>query len=101
MLNGDKSNPLTYMITCSNKNIKGHFWRIYDFVTRAFDLSNRAQDKILGQFFVSRLYLFDSMFKGIVWIDKPNDLMKEFVFLTMIAMEIGKRQYFSCHNNGW
>ena len=89
------------MMTCSNKNIKENFPRIFDLVTRVFDLSNGAQDKILGQFAVSRLYLFDSMFTGIVWIDKLNDLMKEFVFLTMIAMEIGKRQYFSHHSNGW
>ena len=46
------------------------------------------------------LYLFDSIFSRIVWIDKVHDLTKEFVSLTIDAMEIGKRQFLSYRSEG-
>ena len=69
----NKSNPLSYTMTNSSKN-------------------NGGQDKPLGQFFLSKLYLFHSIFSLIYWIVKLYDLMKEFASLTMVAMEISKRQ---------
>ena len=44
----------------------------FDPITKVRDLSNGAQDATLS------LYLFDSIFRGLVWIDKPHDLKKEF-----------------------
>ena len=42
--------------------------------------------------FLRILYLFDSIFSEIVWIDKLHCFMKEFFCVTMVAIEIGKRQ---------
>ena len=39
-------------------------------------LSNGVQDTPLQQFFLSSLYLFDSIFSGIVWIDKLHTCVK-------------------------
>ena len=47
-----------------------------------------TQDTPLWQFFLSRLDVFDSIFSWIVWNDKLHYLMKEFVSLKIVAMEI-------------
>ena len=50
---------------------------------------------------LNKLYLFDSNFLGIVWIDKVHNFLKAFVCLTMVTMEIEKGQFFSYHSNGY
>ena len=45
--------------------------------------------------------MLDSIFSGIVWIDDLADGMKEFVSLTIAAMEVRKIQFFSYHSNGY
>ena len=47
-----------------------------------------TQDTPLWQFFLSRLDVFDSIFSWIVWNDKLHYLMKEFVSLKIVAMDI-------------
>ena len=37
--------------------------------------------------------MFDSIFPGVVWIDTLHDLMKKFVSLTIVAMEVGKNNF--------
>ena len=63
-------------------------------------VADEANDVPLWQLFLRILYLFDYIFSGIVWIDKLDYIMKEFVSLKMIVMEIGKRRLFSYHSNG-
>ena len=65
----NKSNTLSYMITNSIKNPKNIFKYIFNAVTRVRDSSNGAQDNYLWQLFLSRLFLFDYIFSGIVWIE--------------------------------
>ena len=71
---------------------KNNFWCTFDPDTRVCNLNNRAQDTLLQQLFLSRVYLIDSIFAGVLWINKLHDFMKGFVSLTTIAMEIGERQ---------
>ena len=82
------------------KNQKIHIWMHFSYVTRVCDLSNGAKNTLSRRFFLSKLYLFDSIFSGIVWIHKLHSLMKEFVSLTMIAMQMGKKPLFSYQSNG-
>ena len=49
---------------------------------------NRMEDTPLKQLFFSSLYLFDSIFFGIVWIDKLNNYVKGVYFN---VKETGKR----------
>ena len=63
-------------------------------------VADEANDIPLWQLFLRILYLFDYIFSGIVWIDKLDYIMKEFVSLKMIVMEIGKRRLFSYHSKG-
>ena len=39
-------------------------------------------------------------FSGILWIDSFIIFFKEFFSITMVTMEIRKRQFFSYHSNG-
>ena len=39
-----------------------------------------VEDASLKQFLMSSLYSFDSIFSGIVWIDKLNDCVKNNLF---------------------
>ena len=67
-------------------------------VARVFGLSKWAQDTTWWQFFFSTLYLFGSIFSGIVWTNIMQTLMKKFVSLTTVAIEIVKRHFL---NDQW
>ena len=54
---------------------------------------DEAKDTPLWQLFFSILYLFDSIFPGIVLIDKLHNLKKEFVSLTMVTLEKEKKTF--------
>ena len=54
---------------------------------------DEAKDTPLWQLFFSILYLFDSIFPGIVLIDKLHNLKKEFVSLTMVTLEKEKKRF--------
>ena len=52
-----------------------------------------------GQLCLRILYLFDSIFQRWFGLISCIIFMKEFVSLTIVAMEIGKRQFLSYHSN--
>ena len=74
-------------------------WCIFDSGTRVSDLINVALDAPLWQFFLNRHFLFHSIFSLIFWLDNLHVLMKEFISLIVVAMEIGKRYFSSHHSN--
>ena len=82
MLN--KSHPLSRYTKLKTKYLI-HFH--FDPAARVFALSDWAQDTTLRQFLFSTLYLFDCMI-----------LVKEFVSLTNVAMEMSKIHFF---NDQW
>ena len=43
-------------------------------------ITNEVEDTLLQQFFLSSLYLFDSIFSDIVWIDKLHNCVKRICF---------------------
>ena len=43
-------------------------------------ITNEVEDTLLQQFFLSSLYLFDSIFSDIVWIDKLHNYIKRICF---------------------
>ena len=64
----NKSNPLRYMINANkNKKILSHFYPM------VWILSKRVEDVSLQQFLLSSFYSFDSIFLGMVWIDKLHN----------------------------
>ena len=67
-----KSNPQSYMVNIS-KNPKNYFLLHFDLVSWVWVLSNKVEDATFRQFFLINLYLFDSIFSGIVRIDQLHD----------------------------
>ena len=64
----NKSNPLRYMINANkNKKILSHFYPM------VWILSKRVEDVSLQQFLLSSFYSFETIFRGIVWIDKLHN----------------------------
>ena len=79
--------------------IKKQFFHFhFDTAARVFVINNWTQDTILSQSFLSTLYLFESVFSGVVWTNRLHDLDEGIFFLTTVAMEIGKIHFF---NNQW
>ena len=74
MLN--KSHPLSRYTINESKIPMMHF----DPAARFSVLSNRGQDTVLRQFFISTLYPFDSIFSGIVWTNRLHDFDEEICF---------------------
>ena len=67
----NKSNPLRYMINANkNKKILSHFYPM------VWILSKRVEDVSLQQFLLSSFYSFDSIFLGMVWIDKLHNCVE-------------------------
>ena len=71
MLN--KLHPLSRYTTNGGENPPKNFLIHFDPAARVFVLSNRAQGTTLLQPFFSTLYLFDSIFSGIVWSNRLYD----------------------------
>ena len=64
----NKSNPLTYMINASkNKTKLSHFYPM------VWILSKKVEGVSLQQFLLSSFYSLESIFLGIVWIDKLHN----------------------------
>ena len=68
-------------------------------VARVRFLSIGVEDVTLWQFFFINLYLFDSIFRGTVRLISCINMLKEFISIAMVAMEIEKKHYFSYHSN--
>ena len=67
---------------------------------RVWVLSNHVEKTSL-RVFSNSVYLYDSMFAEIVWINKPHYVMKWFIFVTMVALETRERHFFSYSNVSW
>ena len=57
-------------------------------------LSKRVEDVSLQQFSLGNFYSFDSIFLGIVWIDKLHNCVEG------INKETHKRNFLTFHGNG-
>ena len=67
-------------------------------VARVFGLSKWAQDTTWWQFFFSTLYLFGSIFSGIVWTNIMHDFDEEICFFNNCCYRIVKRHFL---NDQW
>ena len=65
----------------------------FDPNARIFALSNR-------QIFFSNLYLCDSIFSSIVWINRLHDFDERIIFLDYCCYEMDKIHFYSDHSNG-
>ena len=65
----------------------------FDPVAAVFVITMGERYIFIWQFFFRLLYLFDSIFSEIIWIDKLHNFMDGIYFLTMVAMEIGKDNF--------
>ena len=93
MLN--KSNPLSY-ITNVSLIVKSKILLHFHPVARVWFLSIGVEDL---EFFFINLYLSDSIFRGTVRLISCINMLKEFISIAMVAMEIEKKHYFSYHSN--
>ena len=64
-------------------------------VARVWFLSIGVEDVTLRQFFFINLYLFDSIFRGTVRLISCINMLKEFISIAMVAMEIEKKNTIS------
>ena len=76
-----KSNQLSVM-TYVSINPKNEFLVHFDAVGRVCVPSNGLEDATLQQFFLINLYLFGSIFSGIVRIDKLHNFAEEICLLS-------------------
>ena len=82
----------------TNGNKNNFFWRALTLLLGSASLKG-TKDILLWQLFFRTLYLFDSIFQGLFGLISCIILIKEFVFQTMVALEIGKRIFFSYHSS--
>ena len=66
--------------------------------SRVWILSNIVKVATLQQFFLSSLYLFDSIFSGSIWTDKLHNYV-EAIFIFNGCYGNGKDHCFSYHNS--
>ena len=65
-------------------------------------LTNGVEVATFRQFFLIDHYLFDTNFSGeVVELISCIIRLKKFFSLTMVAIEMGKRHYFSYHSNNY
>ena len=94
-----KSNPLSYMITNGSKNPQINFWCILTLLLRSLTLVMACKIQICDYFSSGDfIYLIPFFFNDLLdwyaaWFDE------EIFSLTKVAMEIGKRHFYSHHNN--
>ena len=84
-------------MTSGTKNPKKLFFLHFKPIDRVWILSSGVENTHLRQLFLYSIYLFEYIFSKIVRIDKLHDYHEKIVFLTMVAMETGKRHFFSYH----
>ena len=79
------------------KNQKRYFLLHFDSVARVWVLSNGVEDATLWQFVLINLYLFDSIFTGIVRFNKLHNCVEGICLLNSSwkYMKMVKRHYLS------
>ena len=87
-------------MTNASKNQKKKFLLHFDPVAGVWILSNRVEDVTFLQFSLINLYLFDIIFQGQDY-KLQYFALKEFISLTMIAMNMGKKRYFTYRRNSY
>ena len=60
-------------------------------------LRKSVEDVSLPQFLLSSFYSFDSIFLGIIWIDRLHDCVEG--FCSIFHKEIRKRNFLTFHGN--
>ena len=67
---------------------------------RVWIFSSGVEDTLLPQICLSSLYLHDSNFSGVIWIDKLHDCDERVCFCNNVSIVTGKRDFFSYDING-